>query len=125
MKHEREIENGMTSLNTKRRRIKLVEKLPIVAELGKLNEEEWAKKAGLVSLEKFDWTHINEPLMKELICNFNYENWYVKLERWHINIGEEGIAELFKLPCGGLMVGAQERHNGVATTYFTRTQQDH
>jgi hypothetical protein len=125
MKHECEIENGMTSLNTKRRRIKLVEKLPIVAELGKLNEEEWAKKAGLVSLEKFDWTHINEPLMKELICNFNYENWYVKLERWHINIGEEGIAELFKLPCGGLMVGAQERHNGVATTYFTRTQQDH
>ncbi len=117
-----------------------MEKLPIVAELGKLTflrctngtiwaldiqEEEWAKKAGLVSLEKFDWTHINEPLMKELICNFNYENWYVKLERWHINIGEEGIAELFKLPCGGLMVGAQERHNGVATTYFTRTQQDH
>ncbi len=61
----------------------------IVAELGKVTflgcthvsiwaldaqEGAWAKKAGLASLKKLDWTHINEPLAKELICNFNYDN---------------------------------------------------
>jgi hypothetical protein len=33
--------------------------------------------------------------------------------------------KVFKLPCEGLMVGAWEGYNGVATTYFTRTHQDH
>ncbi len=56
--------------------------------------------------KKFDWTHINEPLVKELICNFNYDNQYVKLERQHIDIGEEGITKVFKLLCEGLMAGA-------------------
>jgi hypothetical protein len=32
MKHEHETNTGMTSLSTKRKRIKLVEKLPIMVE---------------------------------------------------------------------------------------------
>jgi hypothetical protein len=66
-----------------------VEKMLTMAELGKViflgcthsniwvlntQEEAWAKKASLMSLKKFNWTHINEPFMKELICNFNYNN---------------------------------------------------
>jgi hypothetical protein len=69
MKHEREIEVGTTSLNIKKRRIKLMEKLLIVAELAKViflgcthdnicaldtQERAWAKKVGLASLKKFD-----------------------------------------------------------------------
>jgi len=42
------------------------------------HEETWAKKVG--SLKKFDWTHVNKPLVKELICSFSYDNQYVKLE---------------------------------------------
>jgi hypothetical protein len=110
-----------------------MEKLLIVAELGKVTflecihgniwaldtqEEAWAKKASLVSLKKFDWIHINEPLVKELICNFNYDNRYIKLERWQINIGKESITKVFKLPCGGLMAGAKERYHGVVPIYF-------
>jgi hypothetical protein len=37
-------------------------------------EGAWAKEVGLESLKKLDWTHINEPLVKELICNFNYDD---------------------------------------------------
>jgi hypothetical protein len=47
------------------------------------------------------------------------------LEKQQIDIGEESIAKIFKLPCGGLMAGAKEGYNGVAATYFTRTQQNH
>jgi hypothetical protein len=36
MKHEHETNVGMTFMNTKRRRIKLVEKLSIMAKLGKV-----------------------------------------------------------------------------------------
>jgi hypothetical protein len=63
--------------------------------------------------------------VKELICNFDYDNQYVKLEKQHIDIGEEGIAKVFKLPCEGLMVGAREGYNGVPAIYYTWTQQDH
>jgi hypothetical protein len=71
-----------------------------------IHKEAWAKKVGVVLLKKLNLIHINALLMKELICNFNYDNQYVKLEKRQINIGEEGIAKMFKLPCGGLMVGA-------------------
>jgi hypothetical protein len=47
------------------------------------------------------------------------------LERQQIDISEEGIVKMFKLPCGGLMARARERYNGVVVTYFTRTHQDH
>ncbi len=33
--------------------------------------------------------------------------------------------KMFKLPCGGLMTGAQKGYNGVVATYLTKTQQDH
>jgi hypothetical protein len=66
-----------------------MEKMSIVAKLEKvtflgctrdniwaldIHEETWAKKSSLASLKKFDWTHINEPLVKELLCNFDYDN---------------------------------------------------
>jgi hypothetical protein len=66
MKNEREIEVGTTSLNI---RIKLMEKLSIVAELTKViflgcthdnicaldtQEGAWAKKVGLASLKKIN-----------------------------------------------------------------------
>ncbi len=93
MKHEHEINIGTTFLNIKQRRIKLVEKLPTVVELKKvlswmhswqylgldIQEEAWAQKVGLVSLKKFNQIHINKPLVKELICSFNYDNQYVKV----------------------------------------------
>jgi hypothetical protein len=37
-------------------------------------EGSWAKKVGLASLKKFNWTHINKPLTKELTCSFNYDD---------------------------------------------------
>lgn len=46
-----------------------------------IQKEAWAKKVGLALLKKFNWIHINKPLEKELICSFNYDNQYVKLER--------------------------------------------
>ncbi len=66
MKHEREVNIGMTSSSTKWQRIKLVEKLLIVVELGKvtflgcthtsiwaldIQEGAWAKKVGLSLLK--------------------------------------------------------------------------
>ncbi len=69
MKHEHEIDTSITSLSSKRGRIKLVEKLSTMVELRKIvflggthgnmwaldtQEETWAKKVGLVSLKKFD-----------------------------------------------------------------------
>ncbi len=78
----------------------------------------WAKKVGLTSLKKLDQTCINEPLAKELFYSFNYDNQYVKLRGQQINISEEGIAKVFKLPCEGLMAGTQEGYNGVVATYF-------
>jgi hypothetical protein len=89
MKHECEVEVGMPSLSTKQQKIKLVEKLPTIVELGKvtflgcfhisiwaldIQEATWAKKIGLTSLKKFDWIHIIKPLTKELILNFNYDD---------------------------------------------------
>jgi len=38
-----------------------------------------AKKVGLSSLKKIEWTHINEPLV-ELIYNLNYDDQYIKLQ---------------------------------------------
>jgi len=67
----------------------------------------WAKKVGLTSLKKLDWTCINEPLAKELFCSFNYDDQYVKLRRQRININEEAITKVFKLPCEGLMAKTQ------------------
>ncbi len=95
MKHEREANVGMTSLNTKRQRIKLLKKLPIVAKLGKVTflgcthviiwaldtqEGAWAKKMGLALLKKIDLAHVNDPLVKELFCSFNYDDQYAKLQ---------------------------------------------
>jgi hypothetical protein len=71
MKHEHETNNGTTSLSTKQRKIKPMQKMPIVAKLRKVTflgcthdniwaldtqEETWAKKSSLVSLKKFDST---------------------------------------------------------------------
>jgi hypothetical protein len=39
-----------------------------------IQEGTCAKKLGLESLKKFDWTYINEPMAKKLICSFNYDN---------------------------------------------------
>jgi len=77
----------------------------IHANIWALNTQEgaWAKKVGLASLKKLDWTHINEPLVKKLICSFNYDDQYVKLQGQQINISEEGIVKVFKLLCKGLM----------------------
>jgi hypothetical protein len=80
---------------------------------------------GLAPLKKLDWTHINEPMAKELIYSFNYDDRYVKLQGQQINISEEGIVNVFKLPCKGLMARALEWYNGVVATYFVSTQQDH
>jgi hypothetical protein len=88
-------------------------------------EGAWAKEVGLESLKKLDWTHINEPLVKELIFSFNYDDQYVKLQGRQINISEEGIVKVFKLLCKGLMARAQEGFNGVDATYFVSTHQDH
>ncbi len=79
MKHECEVDVGMTSLSTKRQRIKLVDKLLTVAKSRKvtslgcihvsiwvldIQEGAWAKKVGLASFKKCEWTHINEPMVK-------------------------------------------------------------
>jgi hypothetical protein len=80
---------------------------------------------GLASLKKFNWIHINEPMAKELICSFNYEDQYVKLQGQQIDIGKDSTVKVFKLPCEGLMARALERYNGVVATYFVNTQQDH
>jgi hypothetical protein len=59
--------------------------LRILEELSKINfigcthrsiwvvakeEDEWAKKNRLAQMRKFEWTTIDEPLVKEFICNF-------------------------------------------------------
>lgn len=36
----------------------------------KKKDVEWARNASLAQMRKFDWTQVDEPLMKELICNF-------------------------------------------------------
>jgi hypothetical protein len=54
-------------------------------------------------------------MAKELFCSFNYDDQCVKLQGRQINIGEEGITKVFKLPCKGLMAGAWEGYNDVAT----------
>jgi hypothetical protein len=56
--------------------------------------------------------------VKELPCSFDYDNQYVKLEKQQINIGEEGITIMFKLPCEGQMAGTREGYNVVVATYF-------
>jgi hypothetical protein len=38
----------------------------------KEKDVEWARKASLAQMRKFDWTQVDEPLVKELICNFRY-----------------------------------------------------
>jgi len=64
-------------------------------------------------------------LPKKLICSFNYDNQYVKLQGQQINIGEEGITKVLNLSYEGLMARAQEGCNGVIATYFANTQQEH
>jgi hypothetical protein len=39
-----------------------------------IQERTCAKKVGLELLKKIDWTYINEPMAKKLICSFNYDN---------------------------------------------------
>ncbi len=76
-------------------------------------------------LKFFDCTHINELLAKKLVCSFNYDDQYVKLQGRQIDIGEEGIVKVFKLPWEGLMARTLEGYNGVVATYFVGFQQDH
>jgi hypothetical protein len=42
-----------------------------------------------------------------------------------IDISEEGIVKVFKVPWEGLMARALKGYNGVVTTYFVGIQQDH
>lgn len=58
-------------------------------------------------MKKFDWTSIDELVMKELICNFDYIDQYIKFKGWQVDVGE-GISQFLKLSYEGFMLGGEE-----------------
>jgi hypothetical protein len=58
-------------------------------------------------MKKFDCTSIDEFLMNELICNFNYIDQYIKFKGWQVDV-QEGISQFLKLSCEGFMLGGEE-----------------
>jgi len=58
-------------------------------------------------MKKFDWTSTDELLMKELICNFNYIDQYIKFKGREVDVGE-GISQFFELSCEGFMLGGEQ-----------------
>jgi len=59
-------------------------------------------------MKKFDWTSIDELLMKELICNFNYIDQYIKFKGRQVDVGER-ISQFFELFLGRIHVGRIRR----------------
>jgi hypothetical protein len=58
-------------------------------------------------MKKFHWTSIDELLMKELICNFNYIDQSIKPKGRQVDV-REGISQNFELSCEGFMLGGGE-----------------
>jgi hypothetical protein len=85
MKHEMEESSG--DIVSKRCKIKELEKLLTLKQLGKINffsfthnniwilmreEIGWAKKVGVVRIRKLTWTLVNELVVKEMISSYNH-----------------------------------------------------
>jgi hypothetical protein len=58
-------------------------------------EGDWVKKVGLAKIKKLDWSPIDEPIVKEMVNNYNHANQYVKLKGRQINV--RGVANFFGL----------------------------
>jgi hypothetical protein len=87
MKHEMEESSG--GATSKGRRIRQLKKLPTPKELRKniflgcrhgsimtfMKEEvDYVKKVGLAQIEKLDSTLVDEPVVKEMVNNYNHAN---------------------------------------------------
>jgi hypothetical protein len=65
-------------------------------------EGDWAKKVKFAQIRKLDWTPIDEPIVKEMVNNYNHANQYVKLKGRQINVGK-GVARIFVLSPEGVV----------------------
>ncbi len=103
------MEESSGDIVSKRCKIKELEKLLTLKQLGKINffsfthnniwilmreEIGWAKKVGVVRIRKLTWTLVNELVVKEMISSYNHAYQYGKLKGRQINV-KEGVARIF------------------------------
>ncbi len=118
-----EISGGIVS---KWHKVRELEKLPTLKELGKINfqgytngsiwtlmkeEADWAKKVKLAKIKKLDWIIMDKPVVKEMINGYNHANQYVKLKGRQIDVGEEGVARIFGLSRERIVPIGKESYN--------------
>jgi hypothetical protein len=80
-----------------------------------------AKKTKLAQMKKFEWTTIDEPLVKELICNFHHDDHINNLQGCKIDLGKARVATILKLPWEGLVIKRKEGYNSIVATLFLGT----
>jgi hypothetical protein len=86
-------------------------------------EGDWVKKVGLAKIKKLDWSPIDEPIVKEMVNNYNHANQYVKLKGRQINV--RGVAKIFGLSYERVVPIGRESYNPIVATYFIKYEHKH
>jgi hypothetical protein len=68
---------------------------------------------------------VDEPIVKEMISNYNHADQYVKLKGRQIDVGEEGVARIFGLSREGIIPIGRESYNPIVATYFIGDEHEH
>jgi len=65
---------------------------------------ECAKKARLAHMRKFDLNQVDEPMVKDSIYSFLHVDEITKLQGQQMDLGMDGVAWIFNLPCMGPII---------------------
>jgi hypothetical protein len=138
MKHGMEESSGGIAL--KQCKVRELEKLPTLEELGKINfldcthgsiwtlmkeKANWAKKIGLAKIKKLDWTLVDEPVVKEMINNYNRVDQDMNLKGKQIDVGEEGMARIFCISYKRIIPIGKESYKPIVATYLIGNEHEH
>ncbi len=81
-------------------------------------EMQWVEKARLIHICKFNWTHVNLPMITKMICNYRIIEEATNLKGKEVDLTIEGIDKVFKLLSIGNITRRKEGYNIAMTTYF-------
>jgi hypothetical protein len=75
-------------------------------------------------MHKFDWTHIDMPMIIEMICNYRIKEEATKLRGKEVGLTIEGIAKVFKLLSTRIVARGKEGYNTSIAKYFVGEEEE-
>ncbi len=89
-----------------------------------MEEVKWVEKVILTYFWKMDWTMVDMPFVKEMVCNFCHttKSTTRKQNKWCVNV--EKLASIFKRFHVRIMVGGKERPNFKIAKYFIGNEEE-